>query len=260
MALRKLKAVPKVEPPRLPPTKPHAAAHDESNWLVSYADMMTLLCGFFIMLFSLAKLDDPQYEKVKEAVAKQFGGDYAMPTDETKKYIAKALSEVGTGNGMQVTADPYGVTIIFESTVFFDTLGTDVKAQGKEVLQKLITAVSERQVSEAKTFRIVVEGHTDSRPVIGGVYPSNWELSGARASSVVRMFLERGFRSDRLIAIGYADTHPASPARNPAGTWDEAALAKNRRVVIRILEPKVDAIPFPDNANVLTSPPATPAH
>ena len=56
---------------RDPPRVPHS--HDESNWLISYADMMTLLCGFFIMLFSMCKLDTPQYDSFKEAISKQFG-------------------------------------------------------------------------------------------------------------------------------------------------------------------------------------------
>jgi hypothetical protein len=59
------------------------------------------------------------------------------------------------------------------------------------------------------------------------------------------MFLERGFEPNKLTSIGYADTRPELPSRTPTGAWDEAALGKNRRVVLRILEPKVDAIPMP---------------
>src|SRR3712207_9008787 len=59
-----------------------------------------------------------------------------------------------------------------------------------------------------RSHKIVVEGHTDSRPIISGIYPSNWELSGARAARVVRIFLEQGFPADLLTAIGYADTRP----------------------------------------------------
>src|SRR5947209_1845302 len=80
--------------------------HDESNWLVSYADMMTLLCGFFIMLFSMAKLDEPQYERVKEAVAKQFGGEYKSATAELGKFMTEIIDQNGLTRNTVVRIDP----------------------------------------------------------------------------------------------------------------------------------------------------------
>ncbi|MCM2321750.1 MAG: OmpA family protein [Oligoflexia bacterium] len=224
-------------------------AHDEGNWLISYADMMTLLCGFFIMLFSMAKLDDNKFEKVKEAMAKSFGIEYNGPaTTELGKFLTAVLNENGIDKEATVLSDALGVTVAFQSTVFFDTLSADVRPQGRVVLERLIDSIFSRQTAEKKAYRIVVEGHTDSRPILGGTFPSNWELSGARAARVVRMFLAKNFHSDRLTAIGYGDTRPLVQNRTPAGTLDEYALAQNRRVVIRILEPQVDFIPFPDNA------------
>src|SRR3954462_4381943 len=67
---------------------------DESNWLISYADMMTLLCGFFIMLFSMAKMDVPKYDSFKEAVAKQFGGEYVSPSKELAKAVEEVLKQM----------------------------------------------------------------------------------------------------------------------------------------------------------------------
>ena len=115
---------------------------------------------------------------------------------------------------------------------------------------KLIDSIAIRQKNTQKTYRIVIEGHTDSRPIVeGGLFPSNWELSGSRAARVVRMFLEKGFAPNRMVAIGYADTQPEVPSRTPNGEWDETALAKNRRVVLRILEPLVDSIPIAESAS-----------
>lgn len=222
--------------------------HDESNWLISYADMMTLLCGFFIMLFSMAKLDEPKYESMKEAVAKQFGGQYVSPTKEMALFASQLIQEQGLEKDVIIKHDPSGVSIVFESTLFFDTLSAEVRVEGRAILKKIMSLVLARQVETGKEYKIVVEGHTDHRPVVGGGFPSNWELSGARASRVVRMFLEAGFKPEALTAIGYGDTRPQVEARKPSGVFDERALAKNRRVVLRILEPKVDAIPFPEPA------------
>ncbi len=223
-------------------------AHDESNWLISYADMMTLLCGFFIMLFSMAKLDDTKYEKVKEEVSKTFKGQYSEPpSKEVGKFLSQLINEAGVEKDAVVRADPSGVTVTFQSTVFFDTLSADVRPQGRIVLSRLIEAIASRQQKDHKEYRIVVEGHTDSRPILSGSFPSNWELSGARASRVVRMFSERGFAPTLLTSIGYGDARPVAVSRKPTGEWDEDALAKNRRVVLRILEPTVDGIPFPES-------------
>jgi chemotaxis protein MotB len=208
--------------------------------------MMTLLCGFFIMMFSMAKMDEPQYEKVKEAVAKHFGGDYKSASQEMAKFISQVLHEAGVESDASVKSDPSGVSIVFKSTMFFESLSSDIRTEGKAILNKLIEAVASRQDMELKKYRIVVEGHTDGRPIVSGEFATNWELSGARAARVVRMFLDRGFLPDRLAALGYADTHPAFPERRPSGELDDQSMAKNRRVVIRILEPKVDAIPFPE--------------
>lgn len=227
----------------------HGGSHDdESNWLVSYADMMTLLCGFFIMMFSMAKLDEPKYEKVKEAVAKQFGGEYKSPTENMTKFMSQVMQEMGVDKDAILESDPTGVTITMQSLVFFDTLSADVTPQGKAILDKLVSSIKGRQDVEFKRYKIVIEGHTDSRPILGGQFNSNWELSGSRASRVVRLFLDQGFAPDQLTAIGYADTYPIVPSRSPAGEWIEPNLSKNRRVVLRILEPKVDSIPYPNAA------------
>lgn len=225
--------------------KKQKPADDESNWLVSYADMMTLLCGFFIMLFSLSSLDHPKYEKMKEAVVEQFAGEYQHPTEDLAKTIQEVVNQAGIGENTKVVADPFGVSVIFESAVFFGTLDAQVRPEGQMAVNKLIESLARYQIENSKEYKVVVEGHTDSRPVLAGVFPSNWELSSARASSVVRMFLSKGFPPSKMAAIGYADTRPELPSRTPAGEWDEAALAKNRRVVIRILRDKVEAIPMP---------------
>jgi chemotaxis protein MotB len=230
------------------------AAHDESNWLISYADMMTLLCGFFIMLFSMSTLDQPKYEQAKQSLAKQFHGEYTKPGKDLGEFASNILQEAGVEKKASVKSDASGVSITFESTIFFDTLSAEVKPAGREILTKLISRLGEKEKKNGKHYHVIVEGHTDSRPVLSGTFASNWELSGARASRVVRMFVDQGFAANHLLAIGYGDTRPRFPSRTPAGQWDEAALAKNRRVVIRILEPEVDSVPLFAPVKALTIP------
>ncbi|OFZ82126.1 MAG: hypothetical protein A2583_07355 [Bdellovibrionales bacterium RIFOXYD1_FULL_53_11] len=225
---------------------------DETNWLVSYADMMTLLCVFFVLMFSMAKLDEGKYETIQVEIAKQFGNDYKSPSKETALFMSSTLQEAGIEKQVVVKSDPTGVVITFQSTLFFDTMSSEIRPEGKVVMERLIGGIADQQKKFGREFKIIVEGHTDSRPVTSGPYPSNWELSGARASGVVRMFLDKNFTPDKLTAIGYADTRPEYASRTPNGEWDEEALTKNRRVVIRVLEPRVDSIPYPESAKNLT--------
>ncbi|MGZ3686947.1 MAG: OmpA/MotB family protein [Bdellovibrionota bacterium] len=228
------------------------AENDESNWLVSYADMMTLLCGFFIMMFSMAKLDDNKYDTFKEAVSKAFHGEYDSPTKDMARYATQFLQENGLAQDAVIKFDATGVAMVFQSQVFFDDMSSDISPRGKIIIQKVIDMTAERQQKTNKQYRIIVEGHSDSRPIVSGLYPSNWELSAARAARVVRMFLDRGFVGDHLTPIGYSDTQPVAEARLKDGTWDNEALKKNRRVILRIMEPKVDSIPFPNDKDLKT--------
>lgn len=214
----------------------HLAGHDESNWLVSYADMMTLLCGFFVMLFSMAKIDETKYDKVKQSITKTFGGDFKSTHEEFARFVTQLIQDSSLANVATVLQDPFGVSVVFQSTLFFDTLSSDVKSEAKTIVTKLIEIIAERQARESKQFRILIEGHTDSRPILSGNYPSNWELSGARAARVVRMFADHGFDPKLLTAVGYADTRPLNSGRLPSGELSEELSSQNRRVVVRILE------------------------
>ena len=218
--------------------------HDESNWLVSYADMMTLLCAFFVMMFSMAKLNVPEYDKIRKQLSEQFGGEYVDPTKDLARFATQMINDLGIEKEASVIQDRSGVAIVFESTLFFETLSAHILEPGVKILEKLTTAILDRQTLEKKSYKIVIEGHTDSRPVVGGAYPTNWELSSARASRVVRLFLDKGFLPSHLLAIGYGETRLQAPDRLPSGEWNAEALAKNRRVVVRILEPEVDTVPW----------------
>ncbi len=230
-------------PRALPPKKNHRE-HDDSNWLISYADMMTLLCIFYIMLFSMSKINTPEFEKVKKEVSEQFGAKYHSPTEELGRFVNNILVENGIAKDATMTSDGVSVSVAFHSTLFFDTASAEISGPGRQILDKMIAGLSTDQKKTGKNYKIVIEGHTDSQPVLSGPYPSNWELSSSRATRVIRVFLEQGFAPENLLAIGYADTQPLAESRNPDGTWNEANLAKNRRVILRVLMPDVDTIPW----------------
>lgn len=237
--------------------------HSDGNWIISYADMMTLLCIFFIMLFSMSKVNTPEFESMKKQVSEHFGSKYESPTEDLGKYVNNVITEAGVAKDVTMTSDGLSVSVAFKSTMFFDTLSAEISPAGKEIVEKIATQLYDYQVKHDKKYKIVVEGHTDSQPVVGGTFPSNWELSSARATRVVRLFLDKKFEAPNMLAIGYADTQPIADGRNADGTWNNENLAKNRRVILRVLMPEVDNIPWKVNdgkaAPATTSPSTTSA-
>ncbi len=118
-----------------------------------------------------------------------------------------------------------GIVLILQERILFDTAEAKIKAAGEPFLDKVSLLLSNIPNS------VRVEGHTDDRPISTAQFPSNWELSGARASSVIRHILATNdFDSDRFMAVGYGDTRPIVPNDSPEN-WQ-----RNRRVEIVILE------------------------
>ncbi len=138
--------------------------------------------------------------------------------------VANLKKELEAGQ-IQVQQMRDGLSVNVAQEILFASGSAALDKGGREVLQR----VSEQL--KQTNYQIVVTGHTDNKPIGKGLetrYPTNWELSGARAASVVRLFAETGIPSARLAAVGMAETRPAAPNDTPEGR------AKNRRIEIRL--------------------------
>lgn len=122
-------------------------------------------------------------------------------------------------------------TFSFNSTAFFGSGSATLSNSGEVILQDVVTDLKSE---EFKDYLVTVEGHTDDAPIGTSEFPSNWELSTARAAAVVRFFLDRGIPARRLRAAGYADTFPLASNRDANGKAIPENQAKNRRVVIAL--------------------------
>ncbi|KYG61429.1 hypothetical protein AZI86_17090 [Bdellovibrio bacteriovorus] len=218
------------EPPRRPPEHEEEG---EGSWLVSYADMMTLLVGFFVVLQSFSKIDSSSFEKVKKETTQLFGGEYQMPFEDLKKQLEEVVKKMNAGDQVVFTQTEEGIEITFRGALFFETGSYELRSEAIRLLTDLIPVISEK----AKDFGIVVEGHTDSRPLLtDGPVATNWELSSIRACRVLRLFLEKGFAASKIKALGWGDTRSIASDKNPDGSWNEFNQAQNRRVVVKILK------------------------
>lgn len=207
--------------------------HGEGNWLVSYADLMTLLVGFFVILLSFSKVDQDKFEETRKQVSKQFGGKYEKPYEEIASKIVSALTKAGYADQVSVKTNDSGVEISFLGPIFFAVGSADIRDDAKSLLNALIATIK----PEAADFKYVVEGHTDDVPLAGGIsFKNNWELSSIRACRVLDYFLNQGFEKTVLTAIGYGETRPLVPNRDSSGKAIEANQSKNRRVIIRMIK------------------------
>jgi chemotaxis protein MotB len=214
-------------------------AEEGEPWLLSFADMVTLLLAFFCVLLSMASFDMQKYEKAADALAAEFSKKEPEPVkpmpenaiavlDQTEVLsgIRAAVSAQGLQDQVSVTMTPAGVQLTASSELLF----ASGQAEAGEKAQLLMRAVA--GVLKPMPAAISVEGHTDDVPMHSERFPSNWELSTARASSMVRILLEAGIPADRVAAVGYAETRPIA---TPDGASDITQVrAKNRRVVLLI--------------------------
>ncbi len=224
----------------------HGGGHDEP-WLVSYADLMTLLFGFFVLMYSFAAAkNNAGTVSMRAELAQFFGGKYINPLESTGEKFKDAIANAsGISEGLKeslkdlvVKVTPEGLEVTFSSTALFKSGYADLEKDAEQILNAFIKIISDNK----EEYSIDVEGYTDAIPMTSGRFPSNWELSASRATSVIRMFESHGFNPDRLKAIGHGATKPLVPNYDQNGEYIRENLAKNRRVVIyvrRILEESI---------------------
>jgi chemotaxis protein MotB len=253
----------------------HEEEHEnEERWLVSFADMMTLLFCLFMVLFAISSVNTSKFEALQRSLQDAFsgavlsGGKAVMASgssDGTQKAApqpplpslrpltsmndtsaqtaaereAKARQEeqdfralkrrvdnlakdAGLQGKVKVTVRRRGLVIqLLTDKVFFDSGDATLKPAARKLVDKIAVVVA----SERK-HPIVVEGHTDSQPISGSQYPSNWELSGARAGAVVRDFIDNGVLARRVSLSGFSSQEPIASNSTPEGR------AQNRRVEV----------------------------
>jgi chemotaxis protein MotB len=123
------------------------------------------------------------------------------------------------------------IKVTLSNELLYDVGSAELYPKGMDVLERIASRIA---LVEEEEFFVDVEGHTDNRPVIGGRYESNWDLSTARSSNVVEVLLNKGFSPRRIRASGYADAKPLVPNIDQFGNPIEDNQAKNRRFELRM--------------------------
>lgn len=221
---------------------------DESAWLTSYADMMTVLCCFFIILVSMANFEEPAFQKLAKEVGKHFdgkekpapgqlgGNDGAKGPKDKMETMVDEIAKHPMLKEMSVVSFKNGeLAITFSATVMFSDGGYTINDDVAVAIDALIDIIKTKDPN----YNILVEGHSDNQPLPrNGPFTSNWALAGARAASVIERFEYFGFDRNRLRVVSVGDTQPLVSNEDKKRKPIQANLKMNRRVVIKVIEPK----------------------
>ncbi|MFL9710219.1 flagellar motor protein MotD [Methylobacillus sp. Pita1] len=251
--------------------------HD--RWLVSYADFITLLFAFFVVMYGISSVNDQKYKELTSALGSAFSGTppdkEANPPPDAKSPAGKSvlktpptsslinalplarlqkekqrqeqenisamianlnrtLGSLATNGKINISKTSRGVRIDIADGVLFQAGSAAIKAEANAPINEITQVLADQQ------YAIQVEGHTDNAPISNAQFPSNWELSSMRATSVVRKMIENGINAERLSAVGYSDTQPVADNETAEGR------AQNRRVSIMVLYRKPEKLQAAD--------------
>jgi chemotaxis protein MotB len=243
--------------------KKHEEPHENhERWLLSYADFITLLMIFFVVMYSMSNLDKEKYRQVAAGLNRAMGGggganivgkDGGVPLDDwtptntnlvntdeqeklekVKAIVDQYLKDSGLENSVATTVEERGLVLSFKDSLFFDSGKADIKS---EQLNRLIQIGKILNQPIINGSYIRVEGHTDNRPINNSSYKSNWDLSVIRASNVAQVLIDQsGIKPGRVSAAGYGEFRPK------ADNKDESGKAQNRRVDILIMNTKYNEV------------------
>ena len=209
-------------------------------WIITFADMVTLLMVFFILLFAIGNVEQEKWRDIKESLREALGADSVeelgtrqgldivkqIQTQVDEKTV-HAVDEVGAmvnremediiseveefvfknklSGEVRVSSDPRGAVITISDVVLFPPGSAEMTSRGRTTLAQVF------DVLKQFNYNVKIEGHTDNTPIHTLRYPSNWELSASRASEVAHMLIDDGFPPERLSVEGFAEFRPKVP-------------------------------------------------
>ncbi len=209
----------------------HGDEHGES-WLMTYADTITNLLGFFVLIVSVSTIDMNKFSQVSEGVKEQMKSQQMEITSmaKLKKVLDSMMKDKVASGAININMDSKGINMTASNASFFNSGEAALLPDGRAIIDQITDQIS--KINDV--FNVDVEGHTDNSPINSAAYASNWELSADRASQVVKYMISRGIPKDHIKASSFADTRPVLPNEDKSGNPIAENKSRNRRVVIRV--------------------------
>ncbi|RAU21192.1 hypothetical protein CU669_14680 [Paramagnetospirillum kuznetsovii] len=204
----------------------------QEDWLLSYADMITLLMAFFIVLVSMSKIDPAKYEEVQAGMAKDVGNrEVTKPLQDLKSELLGEVAGAGVDDSVDVGKDDKGIVLNLASGAMFKPGSAEVRAEILPLIKEISGTLNQKRFAN---YQIEIQGHTDDTPVRTQQFPSNWDLSSARALAALKALTDQGIVQSRMKLSAMADTAPRVPNRSESGKPYPENQAINRRIEIHI--------------------------
>ncbi|CCG42989.1 OmpA/MotB family protein [Magnetospirillum molischianum] len=202
------------------------------DWLLSYADMITLVMAFFIILVSMSKIDANKYEEVQSGMARDIGNrEVTKPLQDLRSELLGAVAGAGVDEAIDIGRDDRGVVLNLASGAMFQPGSADIRPEFRPVMKEITTTLGQPRFTG---YQIEIQGHTDDVPVRTPQFPSNWDLSAGRALATLKLMNEQGLDAARMKISAYADTAPRVPNHSETGRAYPENQAINRRVQIHV--------------------------
>ena len=229
--------------------KKHEEHENHERWLVSYADFITLLFAFFVVMYSVSSVNEGKFRVLSESLVSSFTNNKPVgelsivnlpiqkskqiqvkeeqkSADNARSYlkVAHAITAAKVPQGVKITSTEHGLNIRIKDEALFSSGSASLNPQIQEFIDLIASLVKDLP------NLIAVEGHTDNQPIRSAAFPSNWDLSTARANTLIRYLIERHqLAGNRFSSTGYAGTRPIESNDTPEGQ------ASNRRVELIVL-------------------------
>ncbi len=199
----------------------------DEGWLLSYADLITNLLIFFVMLLAAAQINKSKMQQITQSLS---GVEQPESLSSIQDQIETKIAEEGLEEMIRTDLTDDGLKLSLNSGLVFDSGQAAIRAENSELLDQMLLTL----VPYAGKYAFAVEGHTDNTPLNGGaLYRSNWELSTGRANAVRTRLEGVGIDDHRIRVEGYADTIEL-PEADLEGLTEAERLSRHRRVVVRI--------------------------
>ena len=233
----------------------HEEHENHERWLVSYADFITLLFAFFVVMYSISSVNEGKFRSVSESIQAALRpvvshpvaqvhfdlGDYKsslVPSLGQKVQFVRQIQEILEKNSKDVQVQKatvkqtdQGVVITIADSLMFESGRAEIRAEALPILENL----AEIMAANASVKEVRVQGHTDNVPINSALFPSNWELSAVRAAMVTRAMTELyGMQPEKISAVGFGEFRPVADNLTPENR------EKNRRVELLILTNETD--------------------
>ncbi|WP_422381087.1 OmpA/MotB family protein [Marinicellulosiphila megalodicopiae] len=205
------------------------AADNGDDWLLTYADVITLLLAFFVMLLTITDVNEGKMEALKEALSENITkGEVNTPLKDIETMVENAFALKGASEFTEVEINQDGISIELNNVLMYPSGQATLSGNALDIIESLGRSI---QPYIKDHYEIWIEGHTDDIPIHTEKFDSNWELSSIRAINIVQALLAQGIDANQLVAVGFADSRPK---KTDLVLTQQEQRNMNRRVVIHI--------------------------